>query len=186
MLPILIAIAAVLFLPLIYVIVIYNRLIGLRNHIRDAWADVDTELKRRHDLIPNLVETVRGYARHEQAVLARVVELRTRCLAPHPGTAARAADENELASSLSRLLALAEAYPQLRADEGFANLHRELVNTEDRIQAARRFFNGNIRDYRNLREQFPSSLVAGLLRFPTEEFFGVEPVERQTPSAGPG
>jgi len=176
---ILIPIGIILLIPLLFVIVQYNSLVGLRNYIADAWANIDTELKRRYDLIPNLVATVKGYAAHEREVLERVIELRNRCAAqPGPGPAAQR-DEQELVNSLQRVLVLAENYPQLKADQHFLKLQEELVNTEDRIQAARRFYNGNVRDYRNKCQSFPSNIVASMFGFKPAEFFDVEPVVRQ-------
>ena len=172
---ILLAIAAV---PLLYVIVTRNSLIALRNHIRDAWSDIDTELKRRYDLIPNLVATVQGYAAHERAVLEKVTELRVRCAANNGRPAEQAADENQLVAALRELLVVVENYPQLKADQHFLELQRELINTEDRLQAARRFFNGNVRDYRNACEWFPSNLVARMFGFEPEEYFSVDAVIR--------
>lgn len=172
--------ALILLVPALFVIVQYNTLVGLRNHIRDAWANVDTELKRRYDLIPNLVATVKGYAAHERDVLERVVELRNRCAAHAVAGTANQADEQELVASLRRLLALVENYPLLKADQHFLRLQEELVNTEDRIQAARRFYNGNVRDYRNKCEQFPGSIVAGMFGFRPADYFDVEPALRQT------
>jgi LemA protein len=169
----------VLLFPAIFVIAQYNGLVGLRNHIRDAWANVDTELKRRYDLIPNLVATVKGYAAHEREVLERVVELRNRCAAQAGPSAANQADEQQLVESLRRLFVLVENYPQLKADQHFLKLQDELVNTEDRIQAARRFYNGNVRDYRNKCEQFPSNIVAGMFNFKPADYFDVEPAVRQ-------
>lgn len=175
-----IILGAVLLLPVVFVVAQYNGLIGLRNQIRDAWANVDTELKRRYDLIPNLVATVKGYAAHEREVLERVVELRNRCAAQVSAGAANQADEQQFVTSLQRLLAVVENYPQLKADQHFLRLQEELVNTEDRIQAARRFYNGNVRDYRNKCEQFPSSIVAGMFNFKPADYFNVEPAVRQT------
>ncbi|HAV64006.1 MAG TPA: hypothetical protein DCY13_16775 [Verrucomicrobiales bacterium] len=177
---ILIPIALVLLLPVIFVIVQYNGLVALKNHIRDAWANIDTELKRRYELIPNLVATVKGYAAHEREVLESVIELRNRCSANHGSVASQASDEKELVGGLQRLFALAESYPDLKADQHFLKLQQELVNTEDRIQAARRFYNGNVRDYRNKRESFPSNIVAGMFNFPSEDFFEVESAVRET------
>ena len=165
-------------LPILYVIVQYNGLVSLRNHIRDSWANIDTELKRRYDLIPNLVATVKGYAAHERDVLERVIELRNRCVANVGLGAAQQADERQLVEGLKRVLVLAESYPQLKADQHFLKLQQELVNTEDRIQAARRFYNGNVRDYRNKCETFPSKLVAGLFGFQPADYFNVEPALR--------
>ena len=151
---------AVALLGLVYVVVTYNGLVNLRNLIRESWADVDTELKRRYDLIPNLVSTVKGYAAYEKDVLERVVQARAKALASVGDAASQARDENELVDSLKGLFAVVERYPDLKASEQYLALQRELVNTEDRIQAARRFFNGNVRDYNNKVEMFPSSIIA--------------------------
>lgn len=166
---------------LIGTIVIYNGLVSLRNHIRDAWANIDTELKRRYDLIPNLVETAKGYAKHERETLEKVIALRQQCMANKGSPIQQASTEKLLVSSLSGLFALAENYPELKADKNFLQVQEELVNTEDRIQAARRFYNGNVRDYRNKAQTFPGNLVSGLFNFPPEaaEFFEVEPVQRE-------
>lgn len=179
-----IALIAVILLPLLYVVVTYNGFVALRNHIRDAWANIDTELKRRYELIPNLVATVKGYARHEQAVLERVAQLRNQCQANHGSTTSQAADERELVGAMRQLFAVVERYPDLKANRHYLQLQRELINTEDRIQAARRFFNGNVRDYRNKRESFPSNLVAGLFDFPPLDFFEVESSVREAPAIG--
>jgi LemA protein len=172
--------AAVLLIPLIFVIVEFNTLVGLRNYIRDSWANIDTELKRRYDLIPNLVASVKGYAAHEREVLERVTELRNRCAAQVAAGAANQADEEQLVESLKRLFVVVENYPQLKADQHFLKLQDELVNTEDRIQAARRFYNGNVRDYRNKCERFPSNIVASMFNFKPVDYFDVEPAVRQT------
>lgn len=166
---------ALCFLAAIYVLVQYNGLVALRNHIAESWSDIDTELKRRHDLIPNLVEAVRGYARHEQDVLEMVVKIRSECMAPHTGASARStADESRLSAALGRLVAVAESYPGLKADKGFLRLQTELVETENRIQAARRFYNGNIRDYRNKMESFPGSLIAATFGFGPVEYLAFD------------
>jgi len=181
---ILIVIGIIGAIPLFFVIAQYNSLVSLRNYIRDAWANIDTELKRRYDLIPNLVATVKGYAAHEREVLERVIELRNRRMAQIGQGAAPAAqvEEQELVQQLNRILVLAENYPQLKADQHFLKLQGELVNTEDRIQAARRFYNGNVRDYRNKCETFPSNLVAQLFGFQSAEYFNVEPAAREAAS----
>jgi len=181
--PLLVAMAAVFLLPIIYVVLTYNTLVALRNHIRDAWANIDTELKRRYDLIPNLVATVKGYAAHEREIFERVTELRARAMASRGRPGQQAVDENELVGALQRLLAVVENYPQLKADQHFLSLQRELVNTEDRIQAARRFYNGNIRDYRNKCETFPSSIIAGMFGFESHDYFQVPPSVREVPNA---
>jgi LemA protein len=168
-------------LPVIFLIMTYNGLVAVRNHIRDAWANIDTELKRRYDLIPNLVETAKGYAKHESETLENVIALRNQCQQNTGSPAQQATTEKLLVSSLNGLFALAENYPDLKANENFKQLQEELVNTEDRIQSARRFYNGNVRDYRNKTQSFPSNLVAGMFGFPpdAEEFFEVDPVERE-------
>ena len=173
-------IAVVLFVPILLLIVQFNSLVSLRNYIRDAWANIDTELKRRYDLIPNLVATVKGYAAHERQVLERVIELRNQRLANTGSSAAQQVQEQELVENLKQVLVIAENYPQLKADQQFLKLQQELVNTEDRIQAARRFYNGNVRDYRNKCETFPSNMVANLFGFRPEEYFNVEPAIRET------
>ena len=178
-----IVLIAIVGLPLIYVLVQYNSLVSLRNYIRNSWSNVDTELKRRYDLIPNLVATVKGYAAHERETLERVVELRNRCAANHASPSAQAVDETQLVGALKQLLVVVENYPQLKADQNFLQLQHELTNTEDRIQAARRFYNGNVRDFRNKCEMFPSSIIAGMFGFKPEEYFSVEPSVREVPNA---
>jgi LemA protein len=173
----------IILLPIVYVIATYNTLVALRNHISDAWGNIDTELKRRYDLIPNLVATVKGYAAHEKEVFERVTELRAQCMANNGTPREQAVTENELVAALQRLLAVVENYPTLKADQNFLELQRELVNTEDRIQAARRFFNGNVRDYRNKCETFPSSIIAGMFGFEKKDFFNVDPSVREVPKA---
>ena len=177
----LIFIGIIILLPFVYVILTYNTLVALRNHIRDAWSNIDTELKRRYDLIPNLVATVKGYAAHEKEIFERITELRARCMAGQGGRHEQVANENQLVDALKKLLAVVENYPQLIADQHFLELQRELVNTEDRIQAARRFFNGNVRDYRNKCETFPSSIIAGMFGFELHDYFNVSPSVREVP-----
>jgi LemA protein len=180
--PFIIIGAAVLF-PLIFVIAQYNALVGLKNYIRESWSNVDTELKRRYDLIPNLVTAVKGYATHERDVLERVTELRNRCAANNGAVADQSRDEIQLVDALKQMLVVVENYPQLKASQNFLQLQKELVNTEDRIQAARRFYNGNVRDYRNKCETFPSNLVAKLFSFQSEgDFFSVPPAVRDVPN----
>jgi LemA protein len=181
-LPLLI-LALIVLLPVIYVVATYNTLVALRNHIRDAWANIDTELKRRYDLIPNLVATVKGYAAHERDVLDRITRLRAQCMSSQGRPSEQAADENQLVDALQRLFVVVENYPQLKADQNFLHLQRELVNTEDRIQAARRFFNGNVRDYRNKCQTFPSNLIAGAFGFEPQDYFDVHPSVRDVPDA---
>lgn len=168
-------------IPMVFVLAQYNGLVGLRNHIRNAWSNIDTELKRRHELIPNLVETVKGYAAHEKTVLEEVTRLRNQCASLHAEVATQASAEQELVGALQRLLVVVESYPELKADQNFLQLQQELVNTEDRIQAARRFYNGNVRDFRNKCEMFPSNLVAGIFGFEAAEYFDVAPSVREVP-----
>jgi LemA protein len=168
---ILIVVAAAVLIPLIWLAATYNRFVRLRQHIRESWADIDVELKRRYDLIPNLVETVKGYAAHERGVLERVVELRNRAAANHGPASSQAADESALMLALKQVFVLAEAYPRLRADQNFLSLQSELANTEDRIAAARRFFNGNVREMNALCAQFPTNLVGSTFGFAPETFF---------------
>lgn len=182
MLSIVIIVLAAALVPVIWVVVQYNALVGLRNFIVESWSNVDTELKRRYDLIPNLVAAVKGYAAHERVVLERVVELRNRCAANHGPVSDQAREEGQLVDALKRMFVLVENYPQLKADQNFLKLQGELINTENRIQAARRFYNGNMRDYRNRCESFPSNLVAGLFHFPPHEFFSVPPSVAEVPN----
>ncbi len=152
---------------------LFNRLVRLRNQVRVAWSDVDVQLQRRHDLVPPLVEVVKGYAAHESGVLERVTSERSAALAADsPG--ARGAPETALGQGLSHLIALAEAYPELKANENFMQLSRQLVETEDQIQHARRFYNGSVRQYNTELERFPALLIARPLGFQPAEFFAAE------------
>ncbi|MCX8036402.1 MAG: LemA family protein [Candidatus Sumerlaeia bacterium] len=161
-------------IPVLYVIGIYNRLVKLRFTVRESWSNVDTELKRRYDLIPNLVETVKGYAKHEREVLEAVVRARAQAVASTGSPASQARDENELVRQMRSLWAVVERYPDLKANQNFLRLQQELVNTEDRIQAARRFYNSNVRAMNVLVQSFPSNLIAGLFGFKGEEYFEIE------------
>jgi LemA protein len=165
----------------VYLIVAYNRLVKLRVMTEAAWADIDVQLKRRHDLIPNLVETVKGYAGHERGTFERVTEARQRAVAAS-GPAARALAEGRLTQALHSLLAVAENYPQLRAVENFTQLQTQISEVEDHIQLARRFYNAVVRDLNTRIAQFPSNLVAGLFNFQRREFFEAEGDERASPS----
>lgn len=173
---------ALVLLLLLFVIVQFNRMVGLRLRIRESWANVDTELKRRYDLIPNLVEAVKGYARHERILFENVARLRTNLLHATADSPERRREEQQLAGLLKGLLAVAEQYPKLRASENFLHLQVQLVETEDRIQAARRFYNANVRDYNNQVQQFPSNAVARTFRFAPHEYFELPTVaERAVP-----
>jgi len=180
---VLIIVLAVLVLgPLVWFIATYNVLVRLRNFCRESWSGVDTELKRRYDLILNLVETVKGYARHERETLQLVTEARNRALASKGSPQSQAHDENAFVGALRSLFAVVENYPDLKASEGFLKLQEELSNTEDRIQAARRFYNANVRDYNTRTEVIPSNVVAGMFNFHKEEFFEIQNVgERAAP-----
>jgi len=183
LMPVLIVVGIFVLIPLIWVIGTYNGLIRLRNHCRESWSGIDTELKRRYDLIPNLVETVRGYAQYEKDVLERVVQARSRAVASTGSPQTQAQDENALVGSLRSLLVVVEKYPDLKANQNYLHLQNELVNTEDRIQAARRFYNANVRDLNTRIEVIPSNLVATLFGFQKEEFFEIESAcERSVPS----
>ena len=172
---------AILLIPIVFVFAQYNGLVGLRNHIENAWSNIDTELKRRHELIPNLVATVKGYAKHEQEVLQQVTEMRNQCANLHGEVASHASAESQLVGALQRLMVVVESYPALKADQNYLELQRELINTEDRIQAARRFYNGNVRDYKTKCEMFPSNMVAAMFGFKPHEYFNVEPSVREVP-----
>jgi LemA protein len=161
-------------LVLLWFLGTYNGLVRLRQHIRESWRNIDVQLKRRYDLIPNLVETVKGYAKHEREVLERLVTARTKAAANHGPVASQEADERPVVSSLRQVLALQESYPDLKADRNFLALQEELVDTEDRIAAARRFFNGNVRDFNSRCQSVPSSIVASLFGFRVESFWEVE------------
>ncbi len=179
--PALIVVAVVLLALIAWVLIQYNGLVSLRNHIANAWSNIDTELKRRYDLIPNLVSTVKGYANHEKDVLQHVTELRDSCVNNHGSPTEQAGTERQLVGALQRLLAVVENYPDLKADQHFLELQQELTNTENRIQAARRFYNGNVRDYRIKCQSFPSTIVASLFGFASEDYFDVEPSVRSVP-----
>lgn len=149
---------------------LFNRLVRRRNQVQVAWSDVDVQLQRRHDLVPMLVETVQGYAHHEQGLLEQIAHDRSAALkATSPG--ARGAPETALGHGLERLLALGEAYPELKASDNFSQLSTQLVQVEDTLQHARRFYNGSVREYNNARETFPAVLIAGALGFKPAEFF---------------
>lgn len=168
---ILIVLTAIVLLPLIWLIANYNRLARLKQHISESWSDIDVELKRRYDLIPNLVNTVKGYAAHEKDTLENVVALRNKAADNHGSAAQQAVDESALQIGVKRLFAVAERYPQLKADAHFLALQQELANTEDRIAASRRFFNGNVREMNQLCQMFPTSIVASMFSFTPQSFF---------------
>ena len=159
----------------------FNRFVQQRNLIRDSWANIGTELRRRYDLIPNPVETVKGYAAHEREVMERVTEARAAAVAATGPPDEQARAEAPLVGALRGLLAVAEKYPTLKASENFLSLQRELATTEDRLQTARRFYNANVRDYNRRVQSVPSNLIAGLFGFHAEKFFEVEETVRAAP-----
>jgi len=172
--PFLIGLGGALLVVLIWLIATYNRFVRLRQHLKESWSDIDVELKRRYELIPNLVATVKGYAAHEKEVLEGVTELRNRAASNRGSAASQAVDESALMLGVRKLFAVAEAYPDLKANANFLALQEQLAETEDRIAAARRFFNGNVRDMNALRESFPSNIVAGMFDFEAGTFFELE------------
>ena len=155
-------------------VVSYNRFVSQKQMIKDAWANIDTELRRRYDLIPNLVETVKGYASHEREVFENVTKARAAATAATGSPAEQAAAEGPFVAAMRQLLAVAENYPELKANQNFLALQQELANTEDRLQTARRFYNSNVRDFNRRVQAFPSSLIANSFHFEAAEFFEVE------------
>ncbi|MEK7635965.1 MAG: LemA family protein [Patescibacteria group bacterium] len=164
----------------LWLIFTYNGLVRRRYRVKEAWSDIDVQLKRRYDLIPNLVETVKGYASHEKEAFENVTKARAQALGAQTVHEKEAA-ENMLSSALKSIFAIAEAYPQLRAIESFVKLQDELSDTENKIQAARRFYNGNVMDYNTKIETFPINLIAGTFGFGKEEFFQLEQEEAKEP-----
>jgi LemA protein len=161
---------------------LYNRLVRLRNTVHESWRDIDTELQRRYDLIPNLVNTVKGYAAHESAVFEQVTSLRTSAMETARVPESQAPVQQALGQGMGQLMAVAEQYPDLKANQQFLALQHELVDTEDRIQVSRRIYNANVRTYDSLVQTFPSMIVARLGGFTTEPFFQIDPAVRH---AGP-
>lgn len=163
----------------LWIVIMYNGFIRLRTRAEEAWADIDVQLKRRYDLIPNLINTVKGYAEHEKGTFERVTEARTNAInAEQSGNPAEMAQaENMLSSALKSVFAVAENYPDLKANENFLELQRELTDTENKIQAARRFYNTNVRDLNIKIESFPSNIIAGMFSFAKREFFELQESE---------
>ena len=170
-------ITTMILLFVILAIWMYNRLVRNRNLVSEAWAGIDVQLQKRAELVPNLVQTVKGYARHESSVFEEVVKARS---GNETSVEGRARDETALSRSLGRLFALAEDYPDLKASEGFQQLHSSLVEIEDHLQYARRYYNGAVRDNNNLVESFPSNIIASLFRFNQAEFFEIELASQRT------
>jgi LemA protein len=164
----------------LFVVVLYNRLVRLRNRVENAWAQVDVQLRRRYDLIPNLVETVKGYASHERATFEEVTQARTRAQEAR-SVEEQAQAENALTAAIGRLFAVAEAYPELRATENFQQLQTELSETENKIQVSRQVYNDTVLTYENARETVPTNLIAGLFGFAPKEYFEIEEPAREAP-----
>jgi LemA protein len=173
---------AIIALIAIGVVVSYNRFVSQKQLINDAWANIDTELRRRYDLIPNLVETVKGYAQHEREVFENVTRARAAAASATGSPAQQAAAEGPFVAALRQLFAVAENYPELKANQNFLALQQELANTEDRLQTARRFYNANVRDYNRRVQSFPSNTIANAFHFQEAEFFEVPDAVRE---AGP-
>ncbi|HAT73688.1 MAG: LemA-like protein [Candidatus Moranbacteria bacterium GW2011_GWF2_36_839] len=162
----------------IAIIAMYNGLITLKNRVDEAWSDISVQLKRRYDLIPNLISTVKGYAAHEKEVFEKVTQARTQAM--NAGTTAEKAEaENMLSGTLKSLFAVSENYPELKANQNFLELQRELTDTEDKIMASRRFYNGNVRDFNTKLQVFPTNMIAGMLKFTAREFFEMDEKEKE-------
>lgn len=170
----------VLAVVIVWLIAAYNGFVRLVNRTKEAWADIEVQLKRRYDLIPNLVETVKGYATHESEAFEKVTKARTEALGAQSVQEKETAD-NAVTSALKSIFAIAEAYPQLRAVESFTKLQDELSDTENKIQAARRFYNGNVRDLNTKIEMFPYNMIAGMFKFGKREFFELEDAAEKDP-----
>jgi LemA protein len=175
-----IIVLAVVFVVLLYVMVAYNSLITLRNRVKEAWSDIDVQLKRRYDLIPNLVEVVKGYASHEKETFNKVIEARSKAMSA-TGVKEKGEAENALSGTLKSLFALSENYPELKASVNFLELQRELTDTEDKVQASRRFYNGNVLDFNTKLEIFPTNMIAQMFGFKISEFFVAEEGEKAAP-----
>lgn len=177
---IILALAAVI---LLWLWMTYNKLITLKNRTDEAWSDIDVQLKRRYDLIPNLMESVKGYMKHESGTLEAVVKARQQAVAAHDAAGSslkeQLAAENMLSGALRQLFALSENYPDLKASANFMQLQDEISDTENKIQAARRFYNGNVRDFNTSVQQFPTNVIANAFNFTNREFFEVEDVAQR-------
>ena len=175
---------AIIVVLALFLVAMYNRLVTLRQRVREAWSDIDVQLKRRYDLIPNLVETVKGYAAHEKGVFEAVTQARANAISAGAtgSPEQRAQAENVLTGALRSVFAVAEAYPQLQASQNFRDLQENLTATEDKISFARRFYNGNVRDYNTSLQTLPTSLFAGMLGFKPEQYFELaDAAEREVP-----
>ncbi|MBI4837022.1 MAG: LemA family protein [Candidatus Portnoybacteria bacterium] len=181
MLTVFLVIIGVIAIMVVYIIYVFNRLVIFRNRVKEAWSDIDVQLKRRYDLIPNLIETVKGYAAHEKEVFEKVTEARAKAISAN-GVAQKAETENQLADALKTLFAVSENYPQLRASENFLKLQEELSDTENKIQASWRFYNANVMAFNTKQEVFPINLMVTPFGFQKAEFFEIEEsAEREAP-----
>ena len=178
--PIMIVIIVVLVLLVLYVISIYNKLVNSKNKVENQFSQVDIQLKRRADLIPNLVETVKGYTKHEEGTFTKVVEARNKALSANSINEKIEAN-NELSGALSKLLMLSEAYPDLKANKNFLSLQNDLKETEDKITYARQFYNDSAMDFNNVVEMFPSNIIASMFKFKEFEYFKIDEKEKETP-----
>lgn len=168
-------------LVLFWVVVVYNGLVVLKNRVKNAWAQIDVQLKRRCDLIPNLVETVKGYAAHESATLENVVKARQQAINVGDNVKNRAEAENALSGTLKSLFAVAENYPDLKANQNFMQLQEELTSTENKISFARQFYNDAVMAYNNKKEMFPTNIIAGVFNFENRDFFETAEAEKAVP-----
>lgn len=173
-------IIGIIALAILWLIGVYNGLIRLRNQTDEAWSDIDVQLKRRYDLIPNLIETVKGYAKHESQLFEKVTQARTQAMGA-TGIAEKGQAENMLSGTLKSLFAVSENYPELKANENFLKLQDELSDTENKIQASRRFYNGNVRDFNTKIQVFPNNMIATPLGFKAYEFFEVDEAAEREP-----
>jgi LemA protein len=173
-------ILGIILIVVVFAIAIYNKLVGMRNTVRSAWSDIDVQLKKRFDLVPSLVDTVKAYAKHEQGVFEKVTAARTQAMqGGSPGELAKT--ENMFRSTLKSLFALAEAYPELKANSNFQQLQTQFENLEKSIESARRYYNAAVRDYNTQTETFPSVIIAGSFNFKAAEFFELESAEERKP-----
>ncbi|RYG73935.1 LemA family protein [bacterium] len=174
-----IIILVVIAVLIVLVVGLYNKLVRLRQNVRESWSAIDTELRRRYDLIPNLVETVKGYASHEKETLERVIQARNAAASNNGTPAEQAVTENQLSGALRQLFALSEAYPDLKANQNFLGLQNQLEETENRLGQARRFYNANVREMNTAVETFPSVIIANSFGFKPEAYFEIEESARQ-------
>ena len=169
----------ILIVVAIYAIIAYNGFITLRNRVTEAWSDIEVQMKRRYDMIPNLVNTVKGYAQHESKTLEDVIKARSVAMGQQDSMKERSQSESMLSSTLKSLFAVSEGYPELKANQNFLELQRELRDTEDKLQASRRFYNGNVLAYNTKLESFPSNVIAAMFHFEKKDFFELDLAEKE-------